>query len=122
MFNTLLQAQQNAIIRAPGLATAQLMPGQALQDLGQTIQNQNQTQITGDREKWEYDQAKPWWLLDQLRTSAGMARGGQTTQTKMKESDPNIWQTIGGIGSLLLGSQNGGNNPWYGTPPYVPGP
>lgn len=104
-FQTLLQANQNAINRAPSLAGATLAPAQGLVDLGQTIQNQNQSEITGARERFDYTQNQPWWLLDQLRTSAG---GGQSTGSTQRTTGtgPNAWQTIGGLLALGTGVQD----------------
>lgn len=100
-FNTLLNAQQQAIGRAPDLANAQLIPGQALQNLGLTQQNQAQTGITADRERFDFNQNRPWWLLDQLRASAG----GQPSSTTSSTSGggPGTWETIGGLLAALPG-------------------
>lgn len=101
VFNAMLAAQQGAIGRAPQMAQLALQPDQGLMELGGIRQNQAQSEITGARERHDFDQQKPWWLLDQLRTSAGGVNAGQSSSTS--GGGPGTLETIGGAVGIGAG-------------------
>lgn len=99
-----LQAQQNAINRTGQLTDLQQSPDRALIDLGGQTQTQAQNEITGQRERWDFNQNRPYQNLQTLQGAYGSYPMGQTSTTSMsapQESNPNAAQTIGGA---LLGT------------------
>ncbi len=102
VFNAMLAANQGAIGRAPQMAELALQPNRGLMELGGIQQNQAQSEITGARERHDFEQNAPWWLLDQLRTSAGGVNAGQSSSTS--GGGAGTLQNVGsvvGIGAAL---------------------
>lgn len=95
LFGQLLQANTAALDRSPQIAALGLLPGQTTTEVGNILQRQNQAQIAGDRERFEFGQNEPFFLQDNLRATLGLPAGTSTSG-----------RTSGGgatVGELLAG-------------------
>lgn len=99
LLGNLLNANTAALNRAPAMAQLGLLPGQAQVDAGNVRQNQNQAEIAGERERFEFGQNEPFAMLDQLRATLGTGQAGQTTR-QSTGTDRNTGSDILG---LILG-------------------
>ena len=102
LFSQLLNANTGALNRAPGIAGLGLVPGQIQQEIGGAQQAQEQAELLGDRERFEFGQNEPFFLNDQLRASLGLLPTGQSQGTKVP--GPGLGELLLGGGSILAGT------------------
>lgn len=89
-FQTLLSAAGQALQRAPGLAKARYIPAQATTDVGDIRQRQQQAEIAAAKDRFDFAQNEPYFLLDQLRASTGQNAGQTTSSTTSNTLGENI--------------------------------
>ena len=119
IFQMMLGANQSAMDRMPMISQQTMMPAAIQQQVGDTMQNQQQKQIAGDQERWNFYQNQPYFLLDQLRQSAGVNAGQTTTGSTQGNS------ALGALGGLSAGlGMMGSIKDMIKTPPptTVPAP
>lgn len=116
----LLNANQQAIGRAPGLVSGGGIPGNlALQAQG-ILQAQQQAEIDAERQKFQEEANRPYFALDQLRASLGQFPSGVGQQTQ-KQDSAGWLDTLGAL--ILLGKSGSGGSsiPGWGGMIPIPG-
>ena len=94
------QNQQAAMSLAPAYANQDYTDLNALQTAGNTLQQQNQNQITGNYQQWQNAQNYPKSQLDVMGNALSHSLGQQTTTTQ-----PGVSTAAGVAGGALTGAQ-----------------
>lgn len=88
----------------PTLQAASLAPAETFANVGAQLQAQNQAQIDADIDKYNYNANLPsTWLQNYIANTPG-AQINPGTTNQYQNQQPNTFEKITGIGSLLLGA------------------
>lgn len=85
IFQMMLGANQNAMNRIPEINQQMMLPGTIQGQVGGVMEGKEQQNINSDKAKWDFYQNQPYFLLDQLRQSAGV-NAGQTNSAQVTGS------------------------------------
>lgn len=107
LFQGAFDSERNRMMGASGMAPniyqAGYMPGQMLQGVGATMQQQNQNYLNSWQDQWNQSQEWPFKTYDAAMAPFGRALGGSTTTTG--QAGPQTSPLAAGIGGAMLGYQ-----------------
>ena len=108
LFGQLLSANTAALDRAPTIAGLGLVPGTTQDQIGSEIQRQNQAELLGERERFEFGQNEPFFTQDNLRATLGLGLINQNQE--QQTAAPGIGEILFGGGLAGLGAILGAGN------------
>ena len=100
---------QSAMQMSSGIEAGRYAPADRLMGVGSVLQNQGQTELNADIDRWNFEQNQPYDALDRYSSLVYGASPGTTTTTDVNR---NPW--AGALGGAMTGVSMGGTMGLWG--------